>query len=48
MKNKGWGLLVAKTRDKEIKCGEEMFGKIRYCAYCQNIIKYSQKKGDKK
>ena len=34
----GCGLIVAKTRDGEIKCGEEMFGKKRYCAYCQDLI----------
>ncbi len=38
----GCGLLVAKTRDGEIKCGQEMFGKKRYCAYCQNIIKSAE------
>ena len=32
--NKGCGLIVAKTRDGEIKCGEDMWGKKRYCAYC--------------
>ena len=35
--NKGCGLLVAKTRDGEIKCGQEMFGKKRYCAYCSQV-----------
>ncbi len=39
----GCGLLVAKTKDGEIKCGEEMFGKKRYCAYCQNLINNSHK-----
>lgn len=39
----GCGLIVAKTRDGEIKCGEEMFGKKRYCAYCQNLINNSSK-----
>ena len=39
----GCGLLVAKTKDKEIKCGEEMFDKKRYCAYCQNLINNSYK-----
>lgn len=37
--NEGCGLIVAKTKDSEIKCGENMLGKKRYCAYCQNIIK---------
>ena len=37
----GCGLIVAKTRDGEIKCGQEMWGKKRYCAYCQNIINNS-------
>lgn len=37
----GCGLIVAKTRDGEIKCGEEMWGKKRYCAYCQNLINSS-------
>lgn len=42
MENKiGCGLIVAKTRNGEIKCGEEMWGKKRYCAYCQNIIENS-------
>lgn len=40
----GCGLMVAKTRGGEIKCGEEMFGKKRYCANCQNIIKNSENK----
>ena len=39
----GCGLLVAKTKDGEIKCGEKMLGKRRYCAYCQNLIKNSRK-----
>jgi len=39
----GCGLIVAKTKDGEIKCGEEMFGKKRYCAYCQNLIDNSSK-----
>ena len=39
----GYGLIVAKTKDGEIKCGEEMFGKKRYCAYCQNLIDNSSK-----
>ena len=39
----GCGLIVAKTKDGEVKCGEEMFGKKRYCAYCsQNLKKESQ------
>ena len=40
----GCGLLVAKTIDGEIKCGEEMFGKKRYCAYCKNLINNSEYK----
>ena len=39
----GCGLIVAKTRDGEIKCGEEMWGQKRYCAYCQNLINNSHK-----
>lgn len=39
----GCGLIVAKTKDGEIKCGQEMFGKKRYCAYCQNLIENFEK-----
>lgn len=38
IENIGCGLLVAKTRDGEIKCGEKIFGKNIYCSYCQNLI----------
>lgn len=32
--SKGCGLIVAKTKDGEVKCGEEMFRKKRHCPYC--------------
>lgn len=35
---KGCGLIVAKTRDGEVRCGEEMWGKRRYCAYCSKNL----------
>lgn len=41
---KGCGLIVAKTKDGEIKCGERMFDKKRYCAYCQSLIETSLSK----
>jgi len=31
----GCGILLAKENSKEIKCGDSMLGKIRYCAYCK-------------
>ena len=40
MRINGCGLLVCFTNGKEIKCGETMFGKKRYCINCmQNINK---------
>lgn len=41
----GCGLIVAKTRDGEIKCGQEMWGKKRFCAYCSQVTSSTQ--GDK-
>ena len=43
----GCGLMVAKTKSGEIKCGQEMLGKKRYCAYCQNIINLSNLRKEK-
>lgn len=33
----GCGLIVAKTKDGEVKCGEKFFGKRRYCGFCQQL-----------
>lgn len=43
VEKKGCSLIVAKTRGGEIKCGERMFGKKRYCAYCSQTNGKSKK-----